>query len=107
MGITEVKDTTDGYTLVNKLGIYTSEKDETHSYYGFSVKFDRPVRLRENKEYKLKSSITGPVSWYGTEGQTFVECQGVVFTFLTSRDNISETSVTAGQLPVLFWSASG
>jgi len=45
MGITEVKDTTDGYTLVNKLGIYTSEKDETHSYYGFSVKFDRPVRL--------------------------------------------------------------
>ena len=102
---TEVKDITDGSSVVKQSGSYASEKDKTRSYYGFSVLFDRPVGLVENKEYKLQSFINGPKSWYGTEGQTSVECQGVVFTFRTSQDNFLRTSETKGQFPVLVWSA--
>ena len=100
----EVKDTTDGSSLVKQSGSYASEKDKTCSYYGFSVKFDRPVCLADNIEYKLESAINGLKSWYGKEGQTSVECQGVVFTFRASQDHRFGTRETIGQFPVLFWS---
>ena len=94
---TEVKDATDGSSLVKQSGSYASEEDKTCSYYGFSVMFDRPVSLVENKAYKLESLIKGPTSWYGQTRQTSVECQGVVFTFCTSpRDN---NSTSAGADP--------
>ena len=102
----EVKDTTDGSSLVKQSGSYTSEKDKTRPYYGFSVQFDHPVCLMENKKYKLESFIKGPLSWYGTEGQTSVECHGVVFTFHASPNQLYTTNETRGQFPVLFWSAS-
>jgi len=102
---TEVRDTTDGSSLVKQSGSYASEKDKTCPYYGFSVLFDRPVCLVENKGYELESFIKGPRSWCGTEGQPSVECQGVVFTFRTSQDLLCCTSETKGQFPVLFWSA--
>ena len=102
---TEVKDAIDGSSLVKQSGSYTSEKDKTCPYYGFSVQFDRPVRLVENKEYELASLIKGPSSWKGTGGQRSVESQGVLFTFrsfplLTANG----TGETEGQFPVLFWS---
>jgi len=103
---TEVKDTTDGSSLVKQSGSYVSGKDKTFSYYGFSVLFDRPVCLVENKKYKLESLIKGPTSWYGIDGQTSVECQGVVFTFHASPDQLCTTNETKGQFPVLCWSAS-
>ena len=102
---TEVKDATDGSSLVKQSGSYASEKDKTCSYYCFSVLFDPPVCLVENKTYKLESLIKGPDSWYGTNGETSVECQGVVFTFSAVPNSISATSETRGQFPVLFWSA--
>jgi len=92
---TEVKDTTDGSSLVKQSGSYASEIDKTCSYYGFSVLFDGPVCLVENKKYKLESLVEGPNSWYGIKGLTSVESEGVVFTFCQ----------TSGQIPVLFWSA--
>jgi len=101
----KVKDTTDGSSLVKQSGLYASEKDKTCSYYGFSVLFDRPVCLVENKEYKIESLIKGLKSWYGDGGRTSVECQGVVFTFRASPDGTSGTTETQGQFPVLFWSA--
>ena len=102
---TAVKDTVNGSSLVKQSGSYTSEKDKTCPYYGFTVQFDRPVRLVENKEYELASLINGPTSWKGTEGQRSVESQGVLFTFrafpvLTANG----TRETEGQFPVLFWS---
>ena len=100
----EVKDTRDGSSLVKQSGSYASEKEKTCSYYGFSVQLDRPVRLMANKMYALESLIKGPKSWYGTEGQTSVECQGVLFTFSASPQLRSDE--TKGQFPVLFWSAS-
>ena len=101
----EVKDTTDGSSLVKQSGSYASEKDKTCSYYGFSVLFREPVRLAEKKEYKLESLITGPKSWVGAKGQISVDCQGVVFTFRTSQDHLYRTNGKIGQFPVLFWSA--
>ena len=86
-------------------GSYASEKDRTCSYYGFSVLFNGPVCLVENKQYKLESFIKGPASWYGTEGQTSVESEGVMFTFRASPNSNSSTCETRGQFPVLFWSA--
>ena len=103
---TEVIDPIDGSSLVKQSGSYTSEKDKTWPYYGFSVQFDRPVRLVENKEYELASLMKGPFwSWRGAEGQRSVESQGVLFTFrafpvLTANG----TGETEGQFPVLFWS---
>ena len=112
---TEVKDTTDGSSLVKQSGSYASEKDKTCCYYGFSVLFDRPVRLMENKKYKLESLIKGPKSWYGIDGETYVKCQGVAFTFHASPVELYATNQqwasfvtnkTMGQFPILFWSAS-
>jgi len=102
---TEVRDTTDGSSLVKQSGSYASEKDKTWPYYGFSVLFNRPVCLLQNKEYGIVSLIKGPNSWYGVEGQTSVECQGVVFTFRTAEDQLYKTNEKIGQFPVLFWSA--
>ena len=100
-----VKDTTDGSSLVNQSGTYESKIDMTCRYYGFSVLFDRPVCLVENKEYKIESLIKGPNSLFGTNGQPSVECQGVVFTFRASPGSSTGTNVLHGQFPVLFWSA--
>ena len=107
-GSMEVKDTTDGSSLVKQSGSYVSEKDKTCSYHCFSVQFDHPVRLMENRKYKLESLIKGPMSCYGMEGQTSVECQGVVFSFhVSSADQwYNRSTQTMGQFPVLFWSAS-
>jgi len=102
---TEVKDTINGSSLVKQSGSYASEKDKTLSYYGFSVLFDRPVCLAENKECQLESFMSGRNSWYGTEGQKSVDCQGVVFTFGTFKDRLCRGNVTVSQFPVLFWSA--
>jgi len=102
----EVKDTTHGSCFIKQSGSYTSKKDKTRPCYGFSVRFDRPVRLLENKEYELTSLIKGPPSWKGTEGQSSVESQGVLFTFRTSPRYNNGTGETKGQFPVLLWSLS-
>ena len=69
----------------------------------------------ENKKYKLESLIKGPKSWYGIDGETYVKCQGVAFTFHASPVELYATNQqwasfvtnkTMGQFPILFWSAS-
>ena len=99
---TEVKDTTNGSSLVKQSGVYTSVKDETDTYYGFDVQFDRPVCLEENKEYRLESFIEGPRSWYGEVGQTSVEYQGIRVAFRTSSGLNNSTSDLRGQFPALW-----
>ena len=78
---TDIVDLMNHTSLVSRAGNYTSERSDTHAYYGFEVLFDHPVILEANKEYEVKSLITGPPSWYGGDGQTSVECRGVQFTF--------------------------
>ena len=78
---TEVNDTTNGFSLVNKTGSYTSEKDEKHGYFGFTVWFDPPLQLHEGKRYEVRSLIQGPSSWYGGQGKPSLECGQVKFNF--------------------------
>ena len=99
---TEVKDTTDGSSLVKQHGVYTSVKDETESYYGFDEQFVRPVVLKESKVYTLMSLKTGPRSCYGEEGQTLVDSQGIQFIFSTSDGSNNGTTHRRGQFPALF-----
>ena len=98
---TEVKDSTNGSILVKQSGSYLSEKADTDSYYGFDVKFDRPVSLVENTEYELASLIKGPLSWFGEAGQKTVDSQGVQLTFRSpgSRTKSNGTTDEKGQFP--------
>ena len=82
------------------------EKSDADAYYGFDVLFDRPVILEAYKEYKVKSLIKGPNSWYGEVGQASVECQGVQFTFRSSRNNSNGTNQKCGQFPGILFSVS-
>ena len=98
----EVKDAANDSLLVKHSGSYFSEKDEANEYYAFDVRFDSPVCLEENKEYKLVSLIQGRNSWYGEDGQKSVECQGVGLTFRTSDGSANGTDERKGQFPTLF-----
>ena len=101
---TEVKDTTDGSSLVKQSGTFASVKSGADSYYSFDVRFHRPASLVQNKEYQLASLIKGPKSWYGENGESSVESQGVRITFRTSDGTNNGTSVTGGQFPALLFS---
>ena len=96
----EVIDIKSNSSLVRKSGTYSSEKD----YHGFDVLFDSPVILESGKTYKISSKISGPPSWYGTQGQTLVNFEGINFTISESDsfDN-NGTSVKTGQLPVFLF----
>ena len=96
----------DNTSLVSRTGNYTSERSEADAYYGFDVLFDRPVILKADKEYKVKSLIKGPKSWYSEDGQTSVECQGVQFTFSSTGDSSNGTNKSRGQFPGILFSVS-
>ena len=103
---TDIVDLVDNTSFVSRTGNYTSEKSDTHAYYGFDVLFDRPVILKADKEYKVKSLIKGPNSWYSEDGQTSVECQGVQFTFSSTMDSSNGTNKSRGQFPGILFSVS-
>jgi len=98
--VTKVKDSADDSSIVKQSGSYVSENND---YYGFDVKFDRPVNLQKNKNYKLVSLIKGPKSWYGENGRAIVECVGVRFTFTSSDASSNQTSETRGQFPAFIF----
>ena len=94
---TEVKDTTNNFTLVKKTGSYSSLKDEKLGYYGFTVCFDPPLCLHESKRYVVRSLIRGSPSWYGERGNTSLECGQVQFNFYSSNSDNNGTSESTGQ----------
>ena len=94
---TEVNDTTNGFSLVTKTGSYTSEKDKTHVYFGFTVWFDPPLQLHEGRRYEVKSVIQGPVSWYGEKGKSSLECSQVWFSFYSITSGSNGTTESRGQ----------
>ena len=94
---TEVNDTTNGFSLVNKTGSYKSEKDETHGYFGFTVCFDPPLQLHEGRRYEVRSLIQGPYSWYGEQGKPSLECSQVQFNFYHSTSSSNGTNNLGGQ----------
>ena len=104
-----IQDTTrnqQGYLNV-KSGSYSSEEDSDGIYYGFNVFFDTPVILQPGKRYKIISWIKGPASsWYGEQGQTLVNFDGINLTISESDipAHNKETSTTHGQFPVFYFS---
>ena len=98
----EIKDTTGNLSLVKKSGTYSSEKDLNHIYYGFDVLFDTPVILESGKRYQISSMISGGSSWYGEQGQTPVNFEGINFTITSSGSN-NGTSESLGQFPVFLF----
>ena len=101
---TDIIDPLDNNLLVSRGGNYASKRSDISAYYGFDVLFDRPIILKANKEYKIKSIIKGPTSWYGKDGQTSVKCQGVRFTFRCSAENSNGTDIERGQFPEILFS---
>ena len=95
---TEVKDTTNNFTLVNKTGsFYSSLKDEKLGYYGFTLCFDPPLCLHKSKRYEVRSLIRGPISWYGEGGKTSIKCDQVKLNFYSSNSDNNGTNVSRGQ----------
>ena len=103
----EVKDitnSTNGSSVVKQSRSYSSIKHENDSYYSFDVLFDNPVCLVEGRMYEIVSVISGPQSWHGGVGKTSAECEGVQFTFTSSKNSPNNTSVRNGQFPALLFS---
>ena len=94
---TEVNDSTNGFSLVTKTGSYTSEKDKTHGYFGFTVYFNPPLQLHRGKRYEVKSLIQGPLSWYGEQGKPSLECSQVQFSFYSATSVGNGTTESRGQ----------
>ena len=103
----EIKVTTSNLSLAKKSGIYSSKKDLNHIYYGFDVLFDTPVILESGKRYEVSSMISGPRSWYGKQGQTSVNFEGINFTFSRSDSVRNGTDKKRGQFPAFFFTCSG
>ena len=100
---TKVKDTTTNLTVVERSGTFTSEKDVNNNHYGFFVSFGNLVCLDANKKYELESLINGPASWYGKDGRTSVEAEGVQFTFSDPTVTGNNTKVARGQFPAFIF----
>lgn len=100
---TEVRDVNSHFSVVKRSGTYISECDEIKQLFGFDVLFDRPIRLKANRKYKLVSLIKGPMSWYGHEGKSSVECGGVRFTFTRSKYSGNGTTEKRGQFPAFIF----
>ena len=100
----EVKDALSGLSLAKQTGTHSSEKDETNRYYGFVVKFNRPVYLEQDKPYEVVSLIKGPSSWRVGAGKNPVAVQGVQFSFSNSAASTNGTCVDYGQFSAFLFS---
>ena len=69
-----------GKVLASVDGVFSSPSCATGaSDYDFVVTFKEPALLRKGDEYELECRISGPQSWYGTEGRQTICCHGVTF----------------------------
>ena len=100
----QVKDALSGLPLVQQTGTYSSEIDETNSYHGFDVMFNRPVDLEQDKLYEVVSVIQGPSSWRLGGATNPVEVEGVRFSFSNSVASTNGTRVDNGQFPAFLFS---
>ena len=93
----EVFDHNSGETVRSQEGIFLSKQIncEIGDHQGFDIVFVPSIAIKANKWYKISATITGPRSWYGTNGCSTVEHSGVTFHFYSvSRP----TSCEKGQI---------
>ena len=72
-------------------------QSEIGDYQGFDIVFEPPIAIKANKRYRILAYITGPPSWYGTNGCSSVEKSGVTFHFFPV--SYPGTSHEKGQFP--------
>ena len=79
----EVLDHFSGGTVRRQEGIFLSKQInyEIGDHQGFDIVFEPPIAIKANKRYQIWAAITGPPSWYGTNGCSTVEHSGVTFHF--------------------------
>ena len=88
-----------GVVLATQTGRYLSRlvqnEDGGRDFDGFDVVFEPSIALERNTKYCFKALISGPNSWYGQYGQSRVERDGVIFSFV--QKGSARTSITKGQ----------
>ena len=88
----------DGKVLASVDGVFSSPSCATEaSDYDFVVTFKEPALLRKGDEYELECRISGPQSWYGTEGHQTICCHGVTFSLKNTRVWYSSLRTTTKQ----------
>ena len=70
-------------SLASTKGTFSSQFHVSARYYGFDVLFTEPILLKKGELYLLNARISGPPSFYGTQGQQTIQCSGVTFSLLT------------------------
>ena len=90
--------TTDGNVLAIIQGKFPSVPNSSGEYYGFDALSEKPIPLDKDVTYLLETRITGPDSWYGTQGNHTHLCSGVTFTLSNSCTPAkNKTSTSRGQ----------
>ena len=79
----EVFDHNSGETVRSQERIFLSKQIncEIGDHQGFDIVFVPSIAIKANRWYKISATITGPRSWYGTNGCSTVEHSGVTFHF--------------------------
>ena len=93
----EVFDDNSGKTVRRQEGIFLSKQIncEIGDHHGFDIILVPSIAIKANRWYLISATITGPPSWYATNGCSTVETSGVTFHFYSvSRP----TSCEKGQI---------
>ena len=93
-----VLDHSSGFSVRRQEGDFLSKQIqcEIGDHEGFDIVFEPPIAIKANKRYRISADITGPPSWYGTNGCSSVEKSGVTFHFFPVSH---PTSYEKGQFP--------
>ena len=103
----EVLDHSSGISVRKREGIFLSKQiqweiGDHQGHQGFDIVFEPPIAIKANKRYRISAAITGPPSWYGTNGCSTVEHSGVTFHFTSA--STTQTNNEVGQFPKFVFS---
>ena len=81
----EVLDHSSGISVRKQEGNFLAKQIqcEIGDHPGFDIVFEPPIAIKANTPYKISAAITGPPSWFGTNGCSTVEKSGVRFHFFS------------------------
>ena len=95
----EVVDYSSGVSVKKQKENFSSKQKqcEIGDYQAFDIVFQPSIAIKANTRYEISAAITGPPSWYGTNGCSTVEHSGVTFHFTSA--STTQTSNEVGQFP--------
>ena len=82
----KVLDHSSGISVRKQEGNFLSKQIhwEIGDHQGFDIVLEPPIAIKANTPYEISAAITGPPSWYGTNGCSTVEKSGVTFHFISA-----------------------